>query len=624
MKGSNSKGKPFCRMSDVTKPHKLCQRMDPPLTVCISCKGQPYVGNRRGYYYYCATCGVEFHDGCHLFPPEIKHPFHLHHSLTLTFLDHDLDSSALPEIWFGLTIDSYNDAVVKEKNSHSSTDSSGGEEEDSASDDDDSASGEEDSASGEEDSASGEEDCGSGEVVCASEEEDSASDGNHKKCKSCRKSITYNSNIKYVRFSDITYYHCSICNFSLHSLCIKDSPPLTIENLKSHEHALTLFPRKLPLPCDACGFSLDARNDSVYSCLLCNYMVHRRCIYLPRVIKITRHQHRLSYTSSLVPSGDELSCGVCRKLVDVNYGQFSCNKGCHYAVHSKCATKNEVWDGKDLEGVPEEEEEDVEPFVRIDEDTIQHFSHDHHHLKIHHGNGNHENKFCQACILPITVSDSFYSCAECDFVLHGTCACLPRIKHHPLHKHPLSLYHLHYPHLKELQSKYYDLGFFVCNGCSQKCCGFMYKCCEKGCVFQLDARSFLCLTCATLPLVAHYKYDKHPLTLCCGEEKTTDLQYWCEVCESEIDAKKWFYTCNSCSVTLHVTCLLGDNIYMKLNHVIKMYEGAETSIDIVPNSGNSRPMCDGCRRRCVDTMVVKSTGKNYCTIMCFFDIYYPW
>ncbi|XP_023633215.1 uncharacterized protein LOC17899856 isoform X5 [Capsella rubella] len=461
MKGSNSKGKPFCRMSDVTKPHKLCQRMDPPLTVCISCKGQPYVGNRRGYYYYCATCGVEFHDGCHLFPPEIKHPFHLHHSLTLTFLDHDLDSSALPEIWFGLTIDSYNDAVVKEKNSHSSTDSSGGEEEDSASDDDDSASGEEDSASGEEDSASGEEDCGSGEVVCASEEEDSASDGNHKKCKSCRKSITYNSNI------------------------------------------------------------------------------------------------------------------------------------------------------------------------------------------------------------------NFYSCAECDFVLHGTCACLPRIKHHPLHKHPLSLYHLHYPHLKELQSKYYDLGFFVCNGCSQKCCGFMYKCCEKGCVFQLDARcaslpdpiihdchphdhplffnltegkcmvckitsglrksleciecrSFLCLTCATLPLVAHYKYDKHPLTLCCGEEKTTDLQYWCEVCESEIDAKKWFYTCNSCSVTLHVTCLLGDNIYMKLNHVIKMYEGAETSIDIVPNSGNSRPMCDGCRRRCVDTMVVKSTGKNYCTIMCFFDIYYPW
>ncbi|XP_019094674.1 PREDICTED: uncharacterized protein LOC104758330 isoform X1 [Camelina sativa] len=614
-----SKSKSLCRMSDVAKPHKLSRRWDPPLTVCISCKGQQYVGNRRGNYYYCATCDVEFHEGCHLFPPEIRHPFHLHHPLTLTFLDHDLDSSEIPEIWFGLTLDFYK---VK---------SEGDEEEE-----------------------------------CAS-----ASDGNHSRCKSCRENITYNSDIKYVRFSDITYYHCSVCNFSLHSLCVKDSPPLTIKNLKSHDHTLTLFPRKLPLPCDACGFSLDARNDSVYSCLICNYMVHRRCIYLPRVIKITRHQHRLSYTSSLVPSGDELSCGVCRKLVDVNYGQFSCNKGCHYAVHSKCATNNEVWDGKDLEGVPEEEEEDVEPFVRTDEETIQHFSHDHHYLKIHHANDNHGNKFCEACILPITVSDSFYSCVQCDFVLHETCACLPRIKHHPLHKHPLTLYHLQYPHIKELQSKYYDLGFFVCNGCGRKCCGFMYTCCEKDCVFQLDARcaslpdpiihdchphkhplffnltegkcmvckmtsglrkyleciecrSFLCLTCATIPLVTHYKYDKHPLTLCCGEENTTDLQYWCEICESEIDARKWFYTCNSCSVTLHDTCLLGDEVYMKPNHMIKMYEGAETSIGIVPNSGNSRPVCDGCRRRCVDTLVVKTSGKNYCTIMCFFDIYYPW
>ncbi|XP_010479471.2 PREDICTED: uncharacterized protein LOC104758328 [Camelina sativa] len=397
-------------------------------------------------------------------------------------------------------------------------------------------------------------------------------------------------------------------------------------------------------------------------------MVHRRCIYLPRAIKITRHQHRLSHTSSLVPSGDELSCGVCRKLVDVNYGQFSCNKGCHYAVHSKCATNIEVWDGKDLEGVPEEEEEEVmEPFVRIDEETIQHFSHDHHYLKIHHGNENHGNKFCQACILQITVSDSFYSCVQCEFVLHETCACFPRKKCHSLHKHPLTLFHSQSPHLNELESHYYDLGFFVCNGCGGHCCGFIYTCCEEGCEFQLDVRcaslpdpiihdchphdhplyfnftqgecmackstldsrkfleciecrTFLCLKCATLPRLAHYKHDKHPLTLCCGEEKTTDLQYWCEICESVMDAKKWFYTCNSYSVTLHVECLLGVVVYMKPNHLIRMHEGAE-SILIVYNSGNSRPVCIECKRRCGDTLLVKSSGNNYCTIDCYFDIY---
>lgn len=321
-----------------------------------------------------------------------------------------------------------------------------------------------------------------------------------------------------------------------------------------------------------------------------------------------------------------------------------------------------------IEGVPEEEEENIEPFVRIDEETIQHFSHDHHHVKIHHGNDNHhENKFCQACILPITVSDSFYSRTRCDFVLHGTCACLPRIKDHPIHKHPLTLFHPLSPHLDELEPNYLDQGFFKCNGCRRKCCGFMYKCCEEDCQFQLDARcaslpdpiihdchphdhplffnltkgkcmackstsrsrkfldciecwSFLCLTCATLPRVAHYKHDKHPLTLCCGEEKTSDIQYWCEICERKLDAKEWFYTCNSCTVTLHVTCLLGDKVYMKPNHMIKTHEYDEIAV-VVPNAGNSRPMCDGCGDRCVDTLVFKSFAQNYCSFYCLSDLW---
>ncbi|CAF2055180.1 hypothetical protein HID58_069871 [Brassica napus] len=133
------------------------------------------------------------------------------------------------------------------------------------------------------------------------------------------------------------------------------------------------------------------------------------------------HQDHPSPAPSLLHllncTSHELSCGVCRKTVDVNYGSYSCNKGCHYAVHSKCATRKEVWDGKDLEGVPEEEEEILEPLLWIDEETIQHFSHGHRHLKINR-NGRHENKFCQACTLPITVSDRFYSCIKCEFVLH--------------------------------------------------------------------------------------------------------------------------------------------------------------------------------------------------------------
>ncbi|ESQ30479.1 hypothetical protein EUTSA_v10012244mg, partial [Eutrema salsugineum] len=397
--------------------------------------------------------------------------------------------------------------------------------------------------------------------------------------------------------------HLEEKSFSLHSHCALNPPPLTIQNLKSHDHTLTLFPRRIPLPCDACGFSLDSFLDQVYSCLLCNYLVHRRCIYLPRVIKITRHLHRLSHTSSFVPSSGEIfSCGVCHKPVDVNYGQFSCNKGCHYAVHSQCAIKDEVWDGIDLEGVPEKKEEVLEPFVRIDEETIQHFTHEHHHLKIH-GNdnrGDHENKFCQACILPMKVSDRFYSCIDCDFVLHETCASLPRKQHHPVHKHPLTLFYPFSPNPHEFVLEYgsfvLEHGYFDCSGCYRASHGFMHKCTKKDCDFHLDAslnscikcKSFLSLRCATLPSLAHYKHDKHSL--------------WCEICERKLDATELFYTCSSCLVTLHVECLLGIEMYMKPNHSIQ-YDGYK--VDIGRKSGNTRPVCDRCRRRCKDTLVFK-------------------
>ncbi|CDY29340.1 BnaA05g16070D [Brassica napus] len=500
--------KPVCRLSYPDNPHNLCRRFDPPLSVCFSCKGQ-HLENRR-YYYYCATCDLEFHRGCHLFPPEIKHPFHLLHPLTLIFLDPDFQSSRIPIDW-----------------------------PDSSSESDDYDSYEENSGSYE------------GHIV---------------KCNYCRK------NLQPEEFG-MAYYHCSTCNFSLHRICAYIRPPLTIENLKSHDHTLTLFPRRAPLPCDACGFSLDAPFfDHVYSCLLCNYM---------------------------------LACGVCRKTVDVNYGSYSCTKGCRYALHSKCATNKKVWDGKDLEGVREEEEEILEPFLWIDEETIQHFSHDHHHLKLRQNGGSHDNEFCEACTLPMTVSDRFYSCIKCEFVLHETCASLPRRKHHPVHKHPLTLFHPSSSYRHKVERKYYRDGFFTCDGCIRNCCGFIYRCSEKDCEFQLDVRcaslpdpsihdchppdhplffnftsgscmgfesvacdlseyleciqceSFLCLHCATLPCVAHYKHDKHPLTLCYGEEETRDLKYWCEIFENKLYATKWFYTCDSCRVTLHVKCLLG-------------------------------------------------------------------
>ncbi|CAA7048166.1 unnamed protein product [Microthlaspi erraticum] len=459
---------PTCYHSDLTTPdHRLCRRYDSTLSVCSACKG----GHLKGswYYYYCATCNLEFHRGCHRFPPELIHPFHPSHPLTFVCLYPDFDMSHLDHAWIDKSLQP-------------------------------------------------------GRPWSDGEDYASISDKIGGKCKCCWRPLIG------------LYYHCFKCNFSIDIYCTLHPPQMTITHLKSHEHTLTVFHTRIPLPSNACGVSLDKSNDIVYACLPCSYMVHKKCIYLPRVIKLTRHPHRLSFTSVL--SSNDFPCGVCRQSVNVNYGQYSCNEGCPNAVHSKCATRDDVWDGKELEGVPEEYADITEPFTRIDEATIQHFSHDH-HLSLHCNNNNRgkqENKFCHACIIPIMISESFY----------------------------------------------------VCN---------LLEC--------VKSKSLLCLKCATIPSVAYYKYDRHPLTLCCGEEDATNLRYWCEICESQIDATKWFYTCNHCQVTLHLRCLLGDTVYFKPRHRIKI-SGEEDEYEVVLNSGNSRPFCCRCSRRCIER------GSNPC------------
>ncbi|CAH8267135.1 unnamed protein product [Arabidopsis lyrata] len=128
--------------------------------------------------------------------------------------------------------------------------------------------------------------------------------------------------------------------------------------------------------------------------------------------------------------------------INNDYGSYSCiNDGCSYVAHSKCATQSNVWDGVELEGEPQEvEDEEVEPFVTISDGIIQHFSHQHHHLRLDDNTTRDydQNKMCQACIIPVYIGN-FYSCMQCDFILHEECAKLSRKIHHPIHPHLLTL-----------------------------------------------------------------------------------------------------------------------------------------------------------------------------------------
>ncbi|CDY36689.1 BnaCnng07910D [Brassica napus] len=194
---------------------------------------------------------------------------------------------------------------------------------------------------------------------------------------------------------------------------------------------------------------------------------HTYCVYHPYVIRISRHHHRVSFTSS--PPSKKLICGVCRRKVDSSYGAYACNKCDDYFVHTKCALRKDLWDGKELEGIPEEPEMVVEPLERFSDGVILHFSHDH-RLKLEISGAYDEEKFCQACSLPIYEGSSYYSCMDqCDFILHEACAKAPFQKQHAIHAHSLTL-----KKVGNIQVSG-GRGHFYCWACGRLRTGFVYE-----------------------------------------------------------------------------------------------------------------------------------------------------
>ncbi|ESQ46581.1 hypothetical protein EUTSA_v10000669mg, partial [Eutrema salsugineum] len=142
--------------------------------------------------------------------------------------------------------------------------------------------------------------------------------------------------------------------------------------------------------CGACNKSM--LGTDYYLCL-----IHQFCIYIPHVIKISRHHHRISFIPSL-PSG-KWSCGVCCKKIENSCGGYNCYKCSDYFVHTRCALRSDVWDGVDLEGVPEEP------------DIVTSRDYD-------------EYKFCQGCISPIyegNISSAQVKPQRCELRLHKNC-----------------------------------------------------------------------------------------------------------------------------------------------------------------------------------------------------------
>ncbi|CAH2060280.1 unnamed protein product [Thlaspi arvense] len=276
-------------------------------------------------------------------------------------------------------------------------------------------------------------------------------------------------------------------------MCDKVNIPYYIDNKKKHEHTLHYFPRQSTLVCDVCA--LEGGSEYLYVCLLCDFIVHKRCTDLPYVIKVSCHDHRLAFTPKLPYKEWTTNCGVCHTKIYENYGEYSCRmKGCVYAMHSRCAMQSGVCDGKELEGEPEEETyKNTKMYEEKGDGIIQHLSHLIHLMRLEE-NFHDDTNNCQACIRLFYDDGNVYRCMKCDFIiLHESCAYMPRVKQSMLNVHRLFL------------SLDYTTRWFECKRCYRYSCGFAYVCPLEVSRLELD------IFCASISEPFDYHSHPHPL-----------------------------------------------------------------------------------------------------------------
>ncbi|XP_018489674.1 uncharacterized protein LOC108860274 [Raphanus sativus] len=432
-------------------------------------------------------------------------------------------------------------------------------------------------------------------------------------------------------------YHCSVCNFTVCLGCTKLPPPLIVDHAKTHMHPLRLVLTRLGFTCKVCA--VQGYGSKPYICFDCDFVIHGNCVGFPHVININRHDHRILFTCH--HGRGRPKCEVCWGTIDEYCAAYICSVCPNYTVHSRCAFHYTVWNGVELEGIPEKKE-DVAPFKVVGPNLIRHFSHEKHILLLLKDSVMLHNYYdwlrCVACQLPVRYGP-IYSCKECRFVLHEKCAYLPRKKRLIFDPSPYTL-ECDNPEL-----------YIYCKLCGMLCDGFMYtsqgikmtyhyidvhcsslsqplihnlhphplyfctrEChcdlCDRYAAYKLTCGDCggeftLCFYCATLPEKIWYMSDEHPLTLSC--DRNASGQNWCDVCESELDPSKWFYTCSECQLVLHVRCGLGDFSRLKPE---KLYTFGERDYKVVLNNHYTRPFCSHCLCRCKVPVILKDNGKD--------------
>ncbi|KAL8251893.1 hypothetical protein R6Q59_035586 [Mikania micrantha] len=315
--------------------------------------------------------------------------------------------------------------------------------------------------------------------------------------------------------------------------------------------------------CNQCGKQIDWHHRYYYKCSMpsCNYSVHKFCEELPKTLQFQglgktekyfkdvdypnllqfplddgshilsyqikedtfahihhMHQTLLINESSVVSLHDpmkriKLQCTGCsRPIIKMPFFKCSTSK-CHFVLHDWCS--------------------------RLPEELTNHVGHRQHTLKLYK---NTKDSFAFTCRICKLICNGFsYRCNQCEYFIDINCAFIPKEITHEAHaSHLLTRVDASSSHLSEIECR-------ACRLPIDK--GEIYFRCSSS-YFHLD-----CQCALILPKTIRHKLDKHSLKFSYSPVEDHKSRYFCEICEEELDPRKWFYHCvNQCAQSIHSAC----------------------------------------------------------------------
>ncbi|KAL1564773.1 hypothetical protein AAHA92_07073 [Salvia divinorum] len=518
-------------------------------------------------------------------------------------------------------------------------------------------------------------------------------------------------------------YCCSIssCRFQIHPVCARSidvigaSERSCIKHPSHPHHELTLLwrpGRAAWLRCDACGA---IHRGNSYLCILCQYCINESCAVLPATLErhhLHGHPLTLAYGLPLEYIEYDLEeCQVCFKELLPKYWVYHCGL-CKYVAHINCAisTSPLMMSNTDADTnvtvfpINDASEEIIGPFVaKLGITAISHDNEivkgkyklhnpDHQlhlitpslHEQEHEQDDNDDDDdddgddddddlincglksklVCDGCTAPISSSNIYISCGECNYFVHLTCFQLPaELPSHPFHQEPHHILTLQTP--PKLDSVFCNICRFCTNGLFYGCkkcdfkvdvkcvslpdtikheahprhhlklvtqemtrVGYIRPCsaCNSSTLARVCYKCDVChimlhSECALLPKqVSNRRWDKHLLLLTFNASANHPSRFYCEVCEKYMNPKWWMYHCRECDVSIHPECLPTTSGDYRNTKFGQRYDLGALHPHPVVHQLTNMLRCNVCRKR----KVYGTLGFQCASDKCYFFMCLKW